>query len=153
MADKSIWKEARLTGYHPRDVRNEAEILQEGKDHDQTGRPLHYLENYNPYDSESFVGLAADKSMFKYNDKIEIKEFPGVRFKVRDNGGGFNKKTGESAFDIPVLTRQKARELTNTIHWRRREDATQLLSSKRIHNEHGDIIVISLIFGLIMLRS
>lgn len=120
-----IWKQARLTGYHPRDVNSKSDINIEGHNIDMNNQPLRYFEHYKKEDPSSFVGLSADKSSFKYGDKIEIQEYPGVRFVVRDNGGGFNDKTGESAFDMPVLTKSKAREITGTIHWRRVYDSSE----------------------------
>lgn len=119
------WKYARLTGYYPRDARTQKQKAMEGKDEDENGLPLHYLEDYQESDPESFVGLAADRSYFGYNDKIVIREFPGVRFRIRDTGGNFNRVTGSGSFDIPVLRRKTAFGLTGHIHWMRENEAGQ----------------------------
>jgi len=96
-----MWKTAAITAYSPLDIGGNRTVKQEGKPVDEMGKPLHYFEDYKKEDPTSFVGLAADVDYFTYGTKIKIKEYPDIRFKVMDNGGGFKGKKG-SAFDIAV---------------------------------------------------
>ena len=86
----------------------------EGGDVDAHGNPIlgrSTMEDYLEGNAE-YVTVAMDKASSWQGQHLESPNYPGVPFKVMDNGGFGNNKTGNGWVDIAFRDPEQARNMT-----------------------------------------
>src|SRR5262245_6172592 len=87
----------------------------EGRDEDAHGNPILGRSTMEDYldGRADYVTVAMDRNSSWQGQYLESPHYPGVVFKVMDNGGFGNERTGNSWVDIAVRDPLPAREMKN----------------------------------------